>query len=191
MQQYEEYSDLELVRLFKTGDRNAFTAIYDRFFGVLYVHAFNRLKNEAEAKDAIQDLFINMWNKREAVDLSNLSNYLYTSVRNRVLNIVAHRAVQQKYLAALPHEIIIEDCHTDYRLRERQLSAIISKEIALLPPKMRHVFELSRIHNLSHKEIADQLGISEQSVRSHVKNALKILRTRLGLVLYLVFLIAR
>ncbi|MNL67317.1 RNA polymerase sigma factor [compost metagenome] len=69
------------------------------------------------------------------------------------------------------------------------MTAMIEKEIAALPQKMREVFELSRKQNLSHKEIAEQLGISEQTVSKQVTNALKILKTKLGLMLYLVFLI--
>lgn len=191
MQIYEKHTDSQLTGLLKKGDREAFTAIYERFFAVLYIHAFNRLKDKDEAKDVVQNLFIKLWNKRDSVDFSNLSNYLYTAVRNGVMNVVSHKAVESKYISTLPQSVVIADCITDHRLRERQLADIIAKEIELLPPKMREVFQLSRFHNLSHKEIAEQLGISEQSVRSHVKNALKILRVRLGLLLYLVLLISR
>lgn len=157
----------------------------------MYLHALNRLKDKDEAKDAIQDLFIRLWKKRDSTDFTNLSNYLYTAVRNGVMNVISHKAVESRYISALPRSVVIADCITDHRLRERQLANIINKEIEMLPPKMREVFQLSRLHNLSHKEIAEQLGISEQSVRSHVKNALKILRVRLGLVLYLILLISR
>ncbi|MNT81059.1 RNA polymerase sigma factor [compost metagenome] len=64
---------------------------------------------------------------------------------------------------------------------------MIEKGIAELPPKMREVFELSRKHIMSHKEIAEQLNISEQTVRKQVNNALKILRSKLGMTLFLSF----
>lgn len=184
-------TDAELAALLKAGDHAAFAEIYDRFFSVLYVHAFNRLRDEDEAKDVVQELFTTMWAKHESAVFTNLSNYLYTSVRNRIINAVAHKAVATKYIEALPQSVIIEVCITDYKVRERQLAAIIAREIATLPPKMREVFEMSRRNNLSHKEIADHLGITEQSVRSHIKNALKILRVRLGFALYLMFLFTR
>lgn len=189
MATHSRYTDQELLTFLKQGDHAAFTEIYDRFFSVLYLHAFNRLRDKDEAKDAVQELFTTLWIKHESVSFTNLSNYLYTAVRNRVMNVIAHRAVESKYLSALPNSVIVEDCVTDHRLRERQLADIIAMEIAALPPKMREAFELSRKTNMSHKEIASKLGITEQSVRSHVKNALKILRLRLGLILYLVFLI--
>lgn len=191
MAQYGNYTDSELANLLKAGDRDAFTEIYARFSNVLYVHAFIRLKSNVESMDIVQDLFVNLWNRRESTNFTNLSNYLYTAVRNGVLNIIAHKAVESRYLSTLPQSVVMTDSLTDHRLRERQLADIIAKEIELLPPRMRQVFQLSRLHNLSHKEIADQLGISEQAVRSHVKNALKILRVRLGLVTFLIFLLTR
>lgn len=171
------------------GDRVAFATIYNRFYSALYIHALYRLKDKTEAEDLVQDLFIHLWNRRDSLIVTNISHYLYASVRNRILDIIAHRAVESKYMSTLPAAIVVENCIADHRLRERQLADIISREIASLPPKMREVFELSRIHNLSHKEIAQKLGISEHSVRSHVKNALRILRGRLGIMAWLFLLI--
>lgn len=186
---YNSLSDLELVELLRTGNQNAFAEIYERYFGLLYLHAYNRLRDKDEAKDLVQELFSHLWSKRATLEpKTNFANYLYTWVRNRVLNIIAHKQVEEKYKAALPGWISGTEALTDHRVRERQLAAIIEREIRALPPKMREVFELSRKSNLSYKEIAEKLNLSEQSVRSHVKNALKILRMRLGILLYLFFI---
>ncbi|KLT67069.1 RNA polymerase sigma factor [Pedobacter sp. BMA] len=185
MLKYRNYTDSELTKLFIAGDEVAFAEVYDRFFSVLYVHALNRIRSKEEAKDIVQDLFVSLWNKRQAADLSNLSNYLFTAVRNRIINLISHKNVESRYLMGLPKNLILQECLTDHRLRERQLAEIITREVAHLPSKMREVFEMSRSLNLSHREISQQLGITEQSVRSHVKNALKILRSRLGMIFYL------
>jgi RNA polymerase sigma factor (sigma-70 family) len=74
-------------------------------------------------------------------------------------------------------------------VREHQLSQLIEQEINQLPPKMREIFVLSRKHNLSHRQIAEQLDIAEPTVKKQVANALKILRTKLGLFAYLMMLI--
>ncbi|MNY44980.1 RNA polymerase sigma factor [compost metagenome] len=66
---------------------------------------------------------------------------------------------------------------------------MIDREIASLPPKMKEVFLMSRKDNLSHKEIADKLGIAEPTVKKQVNNALKTLRVKLGLFAYLIFLL--
>ncbi|MBK0378452.1 RNA polymerase sigma-70 factor [Mucilaginibacter segetis] len=177
----DSLSDLELLDLLKSGDEGAFALIYDRYFGLLYIHAYNRLKNKDEAKDLVQELFTHLWSKRGWLDpKTNLSNYLYTSTRNRVINIIAHKRVEDRAKLSLADTISNKTCVTDHLLRERQLTFLIESEIHNLPAKMREVFELSRKQNLTYKEIAVRLDLKEQSVRSHVKNALKILRVKLG-----------
>ncbi|PYF74178.1 RNA polymerase sigma factor [Pedobacter nutrimenti] len=182
---YSKFSDTELTESLRLGDAMAFTEIYERFFGVLYQHALHRLKDEAAAKDVVQGLFETLWFKRNEILLkTSLTNYLYTAVRNRALKVIAHQNVTAAYAEKQISFVRPDEGLTDHRIRERQLAAIIEKEVQSLPPKMKEVFELSRKNNYTHKEIAAQLGITEQSVRSHVKNALKILRVKLGFVLY-------
>ncbi|CAM3955047.1 RNA polymerase sigma-70 factor, ECF subfamily [Pedobacter westerhofensis] len=186
MTAYNCLSDLELLDLVKSDNESAFAEIYERYFGVLYLHAYHRLHDQDEAKDLIQELFTYLWSTRRVLEpKTNFSNYLYTWVRNRVLNVIAHKQVQEKYLSTLPPLDSSVESLTDHRLRERQLAAIIEREVALLPPKMREVFMMSRKANLSYKDIGAQLNLSEQTVRSHVKNALKILKARLGILFYL------
>ncbi len=192
MSAYNSLSDMELLDLVKSDNEVAFAEIYDRYFGVLYLHAYHRLRDKDEAKDLVQELFVYLWSKRALLEpKTNFSNYLYTWVRNRVLNAIAHKHVEEKYRSALATQVDVAEAFTDHRVRERQLAAIIEREIHALPPKMREVFELSRKYNLSYKEIGDKLNLTEQSVRSHVKNALKILRIKLGIVLFIFFLFCK
>lgn len=183
MANYNLFSELELLSLLKDGNEDAFAEIYNRYFHLMYVHTFNRLRDKEQAKDIVQELFSALWQKRNVLEFKqNLQAYLYASVRNQILNIIARNKLKYNYeinefaSSGLNYE------PADTRLRERQLKAIITKEIQSLPKKMRLVFELSRKENLSHKEIASNLGISEQTVRSHIKHALKVLRTKLGSV---------
>lgn len=183
MADYSKLCDSELQHLLMTGDTYAFTEIYNRYKGVLHQHALNMLKDRDEAKDVLQELFTNLWVNRESIHVqSNLSGYLYTGVRNRVLTMIAHRQVESKYISSLGDFINKGEFITDHRVRERQLAELIEKEIDALPGKMREVFRLSRISNLSHKEIAEELSISEQTVRTQVRNALRLLRVKLGLL---------
>ncbi|WP_317047811.1 RNA polymerase sigma factor [Pedobacter chitinilyticus] len=187
---YNAISDEDLVLLLNNGDRLAFTQLYERYKYLLYVHALRRLRNEAEAEDLIHDLFATIWNRHETLNLKGrLQGYLYTAVRNRIFKLMAHKNVESEYISSFHQAIEPTANITDYLVREAQMAAMIEKEIAALPPKMREVFELSRKQHLSHKEIAEQLNISEQTVSKQVTNALKILKTRLGLLFYLIFLI--
>jgi len=186
MQAVRALSDQELVLLLKEGDHAAFTEIYDRFKAVLYAHLYNKLRSRDDAKDILQEIFTQLWNRRKEVEVKvSLSAYLYGAVRNRVLKHIGRKQLNNKYFDSILAFCEEEVGETDHLIRERQLSALIEKEIDNLPERMREVFILSRKYNLSHKEIAEQLGIAESTVTKQVKNALKVLRTRLGLIGYL------
>jgi RNA polymerase sigma-70 factor (family 1) len=182
-------SDIELLAFLKEGDQRAYAEIYSRYKGPLYIHAFNLLRDREEAKDVLQQVFLNLWVNRETIEVkSHLAGYLYATVRNSIFKIIAHQGVETKYLSSLADFATKGECLTDHRARENQLWAIIDEEVSNLPEKMRIVFELSRKANLSHKEIATQLGISEKTVKNQVNGALKVLRVKLGILVYILLI---
>ncbi|GAB3917132.1 RNA polymerase sigma factor [Mucilaginibacter boryungensis] len=192
MTDYSTFSDEQLSLLLQKDDYSAFSEIYTRYKGPLYIHAFHRLKDREECKDLIQQLFATLWDNRKTIIFkSYLSGYLYASVRNKVFNVIAHKRVASSYLDSIGQFANSGEYITDQTVRERELSQIIEKEINALPLKMREVFELSRKANLSHKQIAEELNISEKTVRNQVHNAIKILRVKLGILVYVVFIFYR
>ena len=188
---YETYSDEQLWELLKAGDSRAFTTIYDRYKELLHRYANRWIQDRETIKDVVQELFTTLWTKRESLTLQeNLSGYLYVAIRNAILRKISQENRSHLYLASLQRYINAGESITDHRTRENQLREIIEKEIALLPTKMRQIFEMSRNRHMSHAEIARELNISEQTVRTQVKRALKVLRSRLGILLYLYFLLS-
>jgi len=190
MQKYKHLSDIELLNLLKESDHAAYTEIYNRYFYLLYTHAYKKLRDEEQAKDVIHDLFTSLWIKRE-FDLKkkNLAGYLYTATRNKIFDMFAHDQVKEKYIDSLNDFLeSAKSVPTDYRIREKELSAYIEREIQKMPAKMRQIFEMSRKQQLSHKEIAEITKTSENNVSTQVNNALRILRTKLGLIAHLYFL---
>ncbi|PWG82272.1 RNA polymerase subunit sigma-70 [Pararcticibacter amylolyticus] len=181
MKQQRVVSDEELMYFFKQGSEIAFAEIYERYWGKLFLHARKLLKDDEEARDVIQEVFTQFWQRAASVDISvALSSYLYKIVRNRIFDHIKHKKVVNDYLSSLTQFMEEGVLLTDVDLREKELSALIEREIQALPPKMRHIFELSRKQHLSYKEIADSLGISEHTVKSQVSNALRILKSRTG-----------
>lgn len=187
MEGYKNYSDQELFGLIKSDDQKAFAEIFDRYNAALYIHAYKRLQSREECRDLVQELLGSLWEKRKEISLvSTLSGYLYMSVRNRIFNLLAKKKLNEGFLSAVQHAVAHSDFATDHLVRMNQLSAMIESEIAALPPRTRQIFILSRKSLLTHKEIAQQLDISEQTVKSTVNNALKILRIKLGSMFLLV-----
>lgn len=186
MAAYSGYTDQQLTELLRTGDRAAYTEIYHRYKRLLYIFAFKRLGDKEEVNDLLHDLFLTVWMKHEEIELEYaLSTYLYNSTRNRIINLVAHKQVSAKYAESFKIYNETEHNTTDHLLRHNELSALIDQEIASLPKKMRQVFELSRKTNYTRKQIAEELGLSEETVKSHMHHAIKILKVRFGPLLVL------
>jgi len=181
MPDYKTLPDKDLISFLRDGDHAAFAEIYQRYFGVLYVFVFKRLKNEDNSKDLLQELFKNLWINKESLDPSgSLSGYLYRSTRNSIINFIKRGDLKKRYLISIQHSIgNQESTSSDYLIREKQLAEKIEKEVDALPEKLKKVFLLSRKEHLTYDEISEKLGIPKLSVKTYGKNALKILRLRL------------
>lgn len=180
MSVYGKYTDDFLLNLLKEDDQSAYTEIFKRYSKLLINHAYKILENQDEANDVVQEVFLSVWNKRYELDITgSLSSYLYKAVKNRVLNYIAHEKVVSNYADSIAGFIETDYVFADSNLRERELEAIIAREIALLPEKMREVFLLRKVEELSYDEIALQLNITDKTAKQQVYNSLKILREKL------------
>ena len=95
-------SDAELIELLKSDDAVAYTIIYNKYFDVLYLHAYQKLRDREEVQDLLHELFAQLWNKRKSLVInSSLSGYLYTSIKNKILDVIAHQEVESKYIKSL------------------------------------------------------------------------------------------
>jgi len=173
-------SQIELILRLKAGDVNTFRTIYNEHWAAVYYQIFRVLKDEEDTKDIVQEVFSSLWIHREnLLDKTNLSAYLYVQARNRVLNVIASQKVRSNYLISIA-QYADSPCNiTEELLDSEELLKRVQQEIDRLPPKMREIFELSRKDDLSHREIAERLHISPETVKKQIKNALKILKPRL------------
>ena len=190
MSYHQTKSDQELTTLLHEGDERAFTEIYDRYHSLLYIYAHKKLNDKQEAQDIIQEVLTTLWIRRFDFSMqTSLPSYLFTSVRNKSLDLFSHKKVEARYLASLQNFIEDTGTQTDFLIRENDLKNLIEKETQSLPPRMKEAFQLSRKDQLTHKEIANLMDISEHTVSTQIKNALRILRARLGFIIYLMMLL--
>ncbi|WP_026902915.1 RNA polymerase sigma-70 factor [Pedobacter glucosidilyticus] len=181
---FSDLDDSSLTVLLQQGYEQAFKQIYERYKGVLYLHAVKMLKDRDEAQDVVQEIFTKLWDKRETIIINTtLSAYLYTAIRNKILDIFSHEKVVATHQQSLQDFINQGEYQTDNYMLEKELIVLIEKEISALPTKMKEVFELSRRKNLSYSQIAEQLDISENTVRKHISKALSRLRSKLTFIL--------
>lgn len=190
MTDYASYNDIELADLLRSGNDCAFKEIYDRYNQLLYLFAYNKLRNKEEAKDVVQDIF--MWvldNKTSFALHTSVSSYLYKSVLNKIFDIFRHQSVIQRYIEQGNHYIDIDSRETDYLIREKDVAQMIKEQIDTMPERMREVYLLRFEQYLSAKEIAQRLDISENTVNTHLKRAGKKLKDNLGIVIYVIYIL--
>ncbi len=175
-----ELSDQELTDLLQSGDQRAFTEIYNRYWKLIYAHAYKILKNDEDAKDIVQEVFSSLWTKSASIKHNaNIAGLLYIAARHKVFDLIEKNRVRFDYIGEI--SVYLKD-HADTQLEtidEKRILEILDREINNLPPKMRKIFEMSRKQDLSHREIATELGISEQTVKKQVQNALKVIKPKL------------
>lgn len=174
-------SDQELFRQMHSEDSlPALNGLFERYWKKLYAAAYVRLKDEAEAKDCVQEIFIGLWQRRKQLAIPvSVSGYLYNAVKNRVINILHARLTREKYLARYLESSVDYQNDNVADMEAEELAAIVEDEIARMPGQMRTVYLLSRQEDMSGQDIAKRLDLSHQTVRNQITTALKRIRARL------------
>ena len=148
----------------KSGDQRAFERVFRMFYVPLCDYAAMILGEQAEAEDVVQDLFMHIWRSRVEIEVQDsVKSYLFTSVRFRALNVLKHKMVERKHGALLMQQI-------------EQIKKVLQE----LPIQCRVVFTMSCLEGKKYKDIANELGISVNTVKSHVMKAYKDIRARVG-----------
>ena len=175
-----EYDDKGLVKLLRLGNKQAFEKIYERYHRQLYFMARKYLKDRGLAEDAVQDIFVKLWNKRDSLDPSqSVKGLLFTSLKNHVLNMIRDR--KNKILSGyeLGEESHPRKNHTGDDVIYTEYQHIVKRGLAELPEKKRKVFELRAFNGLSNPEIAKILLISINTVKVHYYHGSRFMRSYL------------
>ena len=162
------------------GDEDAFCELYAAYKNRLIYFAMRFLKSREYAEDVFQDAFTVVWQSRRFIDPdASFSSYLYTFIRNRLLNQLRDAANEEKLKESILSQALDYTDDTKREVMLNDLKFIISRALEQLTPRQREIFEMSREAQLSHKEIAGELGISVNTVQEHISSSLKIIRTYL------------
>ncbi|MFS2185585.1 RNA polymerase sigma factor [Mucilaginibacter sp. Mucisp84] len=181
MPSFETYSDQELLSLMREGKETAFRLIYDRYWDRLYIIARKRLNDAMEAEEVVQDIFCNLWRRRNSLNLvKGFDNYFSIAVKYEVINRMAKMARAADYLKEAASGLSELDEGTIQLLDYHQLQERLKLTLAKLPEKCRLVFVLQQEQGYTQKQIAEELNISEKTVEAHLSKARKTLRGSFG-----------
>lgn len=171
----------ELLLQTAAGNETAFTALFDLYWPGVYAHALSFLKQAALAEEISQDIFISIWNNRTKLSaISDFKSFLFIISRNRIFS----RLRQKPQLlddTSLDH-IAGSDLTPDARLHYKEFLGQVMQVIEQLPPRKQEVFRMSRLDNLSRKEIAERTGLTYGTVNQYLVDATLFIKTRLEAV---------
>ena len=159
------------------GNEDEFCELYAAYKNRLIYFAMRFLKSREYAEDVFQDAFTIIWQGRRFINPdASFSSYLYTIVRNRILNQLRDLVNQDKLKEQILQQAVDYSNDTQNEILANDLKQLISCAMQQLTPRQRKIFEMSREQQMSHKEIADVLGISVNTVQESISTSLRTLR---------------
>ena len=195
MQKESYISDERLVSAIKNDDHYAFDQLFNKYGSSLFSFVVSVLKNEFDAEEVVQDVFLKIWEKRSDLDTSlSFKSYLFTIALNTTKNRYRKKLQSEKYKQDLALELNFNQTSDFDAIEYRNLLDYVDKIIEKLPPSRREIFIRSKKDGLKNPEIAKLLNISEQTVKNQLVSAIKFLRSEsardgneLGFLFFLLF----
>ena len=161
----------------KLKDKASLEEIYKQYWSKLYVYAFNVLREREICEDIVQEIFVDLWIKRNDIQITNLDSYLYQSVKYQIFNHFRRSKYKKQLLEKLNE--VNRKYKIDESYEKKELKVHIKDAISKLPEQRRLIFQMSRYEGLSNKEISDNLNISLQTVKNQISESLKFIRKSL------------
>ena len=178
MIQYPDFDKIIYDDL-RRGKEYAFAAVFERYNRLLYTIAYRFLKSEEEAEDAIQYLFMKLWEQRTNFSFeSGIRSLLFTILKNYILNELRHRSLVFEKLYEMAQQVNDEDDFLT-QFENGELGKFLRVAIDKLPPQKQKICLLKIEYGLSNQEIADRMGITVPTVKSHYTQAIKALRNEI------------
>ncbi len=171
----------ELVKRLKNGDMVAFDTIYNCYCHKLHAFVYLYLKQEEDAEEIVQELFIKIWESKDKIDVyESFESFLFTIAYNATMSLLRKRVSETKSREFLKsvQRIDIEENVID-EIHFKELNYKVQSLLAQLTPRQKEIYLLSREEGLTHEEIAQKLNISESTVNNHLVSTLKYLKSNL------------
>ncbi len=172
--------EIKLLIDFRKGDVNAYEKVFRLFYKQLRLEAFLLLDNEKDAEDIVQQMFLDIWHKRLFANIDqSLRAYLYAATKNRCLNFLDKRRKYREKISVYMDDMPAAEIADIYE-NTRVLPPRMKSALATMPAQRLAAFNLVYIEDKSYKDAAMEMGISINSIKTHLKIGLKSLRAALS-----------
>lgn len=176
---FATWTDNALLTALRADDREAFAEIFQRYAPRLFELAYSKLKSREAAEELVQELFENVWLKRNESHIQGLEHYLFSAIKYRIINHIKSCKVREGYAAYCRISQNEAVDNTEEALAFEDLNAALVCGMQQLPEKSREIFRLSRLEQYTVPEIALRVNLTPKAVEYHLTRSLKILRVYL------------
>ncbi len=177
-------SEEKLVNRLSEGDTDAFRKLFDLYSNKLFCFVRTYFGNDEQTQDIIQEVFITVWEQRKQLNPSlSFQAYIYKIAKNKTLNALRRLAIERTGSEVWQQQQNIAHRETEHQIVYADYEKHTADLIAQLPPKRQLIYQLSRHQGLTYREIAQQLGVSQNTVEVQMTKALKTLRQSLASLL--------
>ena len=167
-----------LLQQISEGNESAFDLLYEKYWATAYATAYKRLKDQDQAKDIVQEIFIHIWVKKESLVINNFPAYLNVAVRNRVFKALAKQTHDHPFFEVLDN-LPATYLQADYNLIWKEFFKSYEALLNSLPQQRKTIFHMRFQEDKSTTDIADQLGISKKTVQNQLSLAFDQLKVSL------------
>jgi RNA polymerase sigma-70 factor (ECF subfamily) len=159
----------------------AFDAIYEKYCKRLYAFVIRYVKQEEDAEEIVQEVFIKIWENRKKINIyASFESYLFTITYNSAISLLRKKVHEKKYLEYL-YSVQTEETSVELtdEIYFNELNNKMQSLLNELTPRQKEIFLLSREEGLTHEEIAKKLGISVNTVKNHIVSVLSFLKSNI------------
>lgn len=170
-----------IVEQLKKGSKEAFRLLFDAYGSKIHAFALSFLKNEQEAEELLQDIFLKLWERRANLDTSkNIKSFLFKICVNQMYDFIRHKNIEQAYRDYSLHNYPADEENTWDQVIYNDMLNNLEKLVAAMPEQRQRIFRLSKEEGLSNDEIATKLNLSKRTVENQLYRAISFLKERLG-----------
>jgi RNA polymerase sigma factor (sigma-70 family) len=185
MTNYTHCEEHELLYHLASGEEQAFTVIYNRYWKPMFFIAHKKLQSVEDAKEIVQGVFFTLWQKRDTLVINDLSVYLAAMTRYAVYRHLAKEKKRKDQLKKIEKDakpVAVFD------VENKQLLELLNRFTSKLPEKYRIIFLYHKLMDRPLEEVAGQLGVSPRTAEGYVSKVMALMRQHHKKVAFSLFL---
>lgn len=169
--------EILILQRLQAGDEEAFSAIYRHYYPAVHAQVQHLLHSPEMSEDISQEIFLKIWETREKLpDIKSFKSYLFITARNHTINALKKAARSNAGISEIIRHFGITNNSTEDHIQNNEYREFIIRKLEELPPRSREIFRMCREQSKSYDEVAAELGITRDAVKSRMVHAMKMLK---------------